>query len=220
MFLLYRATPASGRRQGDASTLFCQPGSTDRRQDPYFILYVLQRRHPLPRPSPRRGRDPIKNPPPWPRGRVKVGVNQNTIRSQQGEEPMTESHSGYYLPEPSHWPLIGSVGLFFLFAGLALALNGVGMGSLIMVVGFASVLIMVFGWFSTVIQESESGRYNSQVDKSFRWGMGWFIFSEVMFFAAFFGALFYARMYSVPWLGGEGAKVSTHTLLWPAFEAL
>ncbi|HEX2201276.1 MAG TPA: cytochrome c oxidase subunit 3 [Gammaproteobacteria bacterium] len=133
---------------------------------------------------------------------------------------MSESHSDYYLPEPSRWPLIGSVGLFFLFGGLALALNGVGIGSLIMVVGFAGVLIMVFGWFSTVIQESESGRYNSQVDKSFRWGMGWFIFSEVMFFAAFFGALFYARMYSVPWLGGEGAKVSTHTLLWPAFEAL
>lgn len=48
--------------------------------------------------------------------------------------------------------------------------------------------------------------------------MAWFIFSEVMFFAAFFGALFYARVYSVPWLGGEGAGAATNEFLWPAFE--
>ncbi len=64
------------------------------------------------------------------------------------------------------------------------------------------------------------GHYNEQVDKSFRWGMFWFIFSEVMFFAAFFGALFYARFFAIPWLGGEGEKLSTHAVLWPAFEAL
>ncbi|HET9462425.1 MAG TPA: cytochrome c oxidase subunit 3, partial [Thiobacillus sp.] len=52
-------------------------------------------------------------------------------------------------------------------------------------------------------------------DASFRWSMSWFIFSEVMFFAAFFGALFYARVLSVPWLG-EG---DTMQQLWPAFQA-
>jgi cytochrome c oxidase subunit 3 len=49
--------------------------------------------------------------------------------------------------------------------------------------------------------------------------MSWFIFSEVMFFAAFFGALYYARVFSVPWLGGEGAKLITHEILWPDFYA-
>jgi cytochrome c oxidase subunit 3 len=49
-------------------------------------------------------------------------------------------------------------------------------------------------------------------------GMMWFIFSEVMFFAAFFGALFYARVLSVPWLGGEGTKVMANELLHPLFE--
>ena len=48
--------------------------------------------------------------------------------------------------------------------------------------------------------------------------MMWFIFSEVMFFAAFFGALFYARVLSVPWLGGEGIKVMGNKLLHPVFE--
>jgi cytochrome c oxidase subunit 3 len=77
---------------------------------------------------------------------------------------------------------------------------------------------MLFGWFGTVIGESEKGMYNGQVDVSFRWGMTWFIFSEVMFFAAFFGALFYARHFSVPWLGGEGAKGVAHEFLWSNFQ--
>jgi cytochrome c oxidase subunit 3 len=41
-----------------------------------------------------------------------------------------------------------------------------------------------------------------------------------MFFAAFFGALFYARVFSVEWLGGAGNNAMTHELLWPAFEAV
>ena len=78
---------------------------------------------------------------------------------------------------------------------------------------------MFFGWFATVIGENQHGTYNLQVDRSFRMGMMWFIFSEVMFFAAFFGALFYARTLSVPWLGGEGVKVFTNFILWPNYEA-
>ena len=76
---------------------------------------------------------------------------------------------------------------------------------------------MMFGWFGTVIRESVAGTYNSQVDVSFRMGMMWFIFSEVMFFAAFFGALFYARMYSVPWIGGEGHGGLTNYFLWQGY---
>jgi cytochrome c oxidase subunit 3 len=44
--------------------------------------------------------------------------------------------------------------------------------------------------------------------------MAWFIFSEVMFFAAFFGALFYARVITAPMLGDFD-----HRLLWPDFDA-
>ena len=78
---------------------------------------------------------------------------------------------------------------------------------------------MMYGWFGTVVNESLAGMYNKQVDMSFRWGMGWFIFSEVMFFAAFFGALFYARAYSVPWLDGASNNDATAQYLWPDFEA-
>ena len=131
---------------------------------------------------------------------------------------MSASKGGYYLPQPSHWPIVGSIGLFTFLFGFATLLHG---GSpMIMGAGVVILLIMLFGWFGTVIGESEGGKYNDQVDMSFRWGMGWFIFSEVMFFAAFFGALFYARMFSVPWLGGASNNVMTNELLWPSFEAM
>ena len=131
---------------------------------------------------------------------------------------MSSSNGGYYLPEPSHWPIVGSVGMFLLLFGFASFLHGGT--SLIMLAGAVIVIIMLFGWFGTVINESLAGKYNSQVDMSFRMGMGWFIFSEVMFFAAFFGALFYARIYSIPWLGGASNNVMTNELLWPGFEAM
>jgi len=104
------------------------------------------------------------------------------------------------------------------FIGFANYMNGYSTGVILMLSGLSLLLIMVYGWFSNVITESESGIYNNQVDISFRWGMAWFIFSEVMFFSAFFGALYYARELSLPWLGGEGSRTATNIVLWPQFE--
>jgi len=131
---------------------------------------------------------------------------------------MSASKGGYYLPEPSHWPIVGSIGMFLLLFGFARFLHGSSM--VIMLAGAVVIIAMLFGWFGTVINESLAGKYNDRVDMSFRMGMGWFIFSEVMFFAAFFGALFYARMYSVPWLGGASNNAMTNELLWPGFDAV
>ncbi len=133
---------------------------------------------------------------------------------------MSDSHGAYFIPEPSRWPIIGTLALFTSFIGGGMLLNGSGFGTFILGLGIAAVIYMFFGWFSDVIGESLAGNYNKQVDISFRWGMSWFIFSEVMFFAAFFGALFYTRVLSVPWLGGEGAGLATHQFLWPEFEAV
>ena len=127
---------------------------------------------------------------------------------------MTATTSHYYVPNGSYWPIMGSIGLTTTMVGFGSWLNGWGPGGTMAFIGVAIIIAMMFGWFGTVINESLAGTYNSQVDRSFRWGMGWFIFSEVCFFAAFFGALFYARELSVPWLMGEGAKESTHLLLW------
>jgi len=124
----------------------------------------------------------------------------------------------YYVPHSSPWPIVGSVSLFTTVVGVALWLNHVHFGPWVMTAGLALLLVMFAGWFGNVIHESEARFYNAAVDRSFRMGMMWFIFSEVMFFAAFFGALFYARQFSVPWLGGEGVKVFTKLLLWKDYE--
>jgi cytochrome c oxidase subunit 3 len=125
----------------------------------------------------------------------------------------------YYVPHGTHWPILGSLALFFLLGGAAAALNEWGFGKISMFIGVGFLLFMLFGWFGTVIGESVRGLYNKQVDTSFRMGMIWFIFSEVMFFAAFFGALYYARVLSVPWLGGEGDGALTNDHVWSDYAA-
>jgi len=132
---------------------------------------------------------------------------------------MSQAQDSYYVPHGSHWPIVGSIGLLFLMLGVSTWLNGADSGFWVMMFGAAIMIVMLTGWFGTVINESEGGLYNAQVDKSFRMGMFWFIFSEVMFFAAFFGALFYARNMSVPWLGGDSNNFFTNLLLWEGYEA-
>lgn len=128
---------------------------------------------------------------------------------------MLSQSTHYYLPEPSHWPIVGSCALLLLTFGGVLWMNGIGAGPWVVIAGMVVMIYMLFGWFGTVIRESESGKYNKQVDLSFRWSMSWFIFSEVMFFAAFFGALFYMRVLSVPGL----ASGDTMEQIWPGFVA-
>jgi cytochrome c oxidase subunit 3 len=124
----------------------------------------------------------------------------------------------YYVPHGTRWPILGSIGLFLLMLGAGLMMIQSPAGREVSIAGALIVVVMLFGWFGTVINESERGAYNAQVDRSFRWGMSWFIFSEVMFFAVFFATLFYARQLVVPWLAGEGNNFFTHLLLWDGFE--
>ena len=128
------------------------------------------------------------------------------------------SEQDYYVPHGTHWPIIGSIGLTLTVVGIANYLHDTWSFTPVLV-GLAIVFFMMYGWFGQVISESLSGLYNAQVDRSFRWSMGWFIFSEVMFFGAFFGALFYTRMYSIPWLDGASNNAATAQYLWPDFEA-
>ena len=105
-------------------------------------------------------------------------------------------HPNYYVPAQSKWPIIASIGLFVTVFGLGTWFNDLKAGHpthgpWIAGAGVLLLTYMFFGWFGAVIKESHAGLYSAQMDRSFRWGMGWFIFSEVMFFLAFFGALFY-----------------------------
>ncbi len=133
------------------------------------------------------------------------------------------TYAKYYVPERSHWPIIGAVGLFLTAFGaghfiISLKTGTPDYGKYLLLIGILTILFMLAGWFRHVIGESRSGLYSKQMDVSFRQGMSWFIFSEVMFFGVFFGALFFVRIFSVPWLGGADHTM-THQVLWPKFTA-
>jgi cytochrome c oxidase subunit 3 len=136
----------------------------------------------------------------------------------------TKEYENYYVPAQSKWPIVGAIALFLIAVGAANYVANLNNpenagGGWVLLAGIALIIYMVFGWFNNVITESMSGKYSPQMDNSFRQGMSWFIFSEVMFFAAFFGALLYARTFSVPWLDGAGNNAATAIILWPEFTA-
>ncbi|WP_077529903.1 cytochrome c oxidase subunit 3 [Vreelandella utahensis] len=134
------------------------------------------------------------------------------------------SNQSYYVPESSIWPIVGAVGMLLTFFGLSTVLVNQSNGDptttawVVFTVGALVLVYMITGWLRDVIRESRAGLYDAQMDRSFRQGMSWFIFSEVAFFAALFGSLFYIRFFAVPWLGGEGAK-GTANMLWEGFQA-
>ena len=133
--------------------------------------------------------------------------------------PGSHAQDTYFVPHSSKWPVFASVAMFVTMVGFANWLNDVSWGRTVFYIGIAGLLAVLFKWFGDVIRESLANHYNKQVDVSFRMGMVWFIFSEIFFFAAFFGALFYARQFALPWLSGEGHGGITHELLYPGFSA-
>ena len=121
----------------------------------------------------------------------------------------------YFIPAPSRHPVMAAIGLFFVALGAGQWINDHQWGAYSLGFGLLWFAVVLTQWFGEAIRESESGQYSDRIDLSFRWSMGWFIFSEVMFFAAFFGALYWARVQSVPSLGSL-----ENSILWPDFKAL
>ena len=127
----------------------------------------------------------------------------------------TTRQAHYHVPQPMPWPIMGSTALFCMALGAVFVMNASSGGWVGLAFGVMLLLYMMFRWFGDLIRESEGGKYGGWEDLSFRWGMSWFIFSEVMFFAGFFGALFWARVMSVPDL----ASLEHNTYLWPGFTS-
>ncbi|MBL4679793.1 MAG: cytochrome c oxidase subunit 3 [Pseudomonadales bacterium] len=127
-------------------------------------------------------------------------------------EATNEAYETYYVPSDSKLPIMASIGIFLTVFGIGNVLNDMtagaehSIGGWILMVGGLLMGTTMFIWFSTVIKENHAKMYSQQMNRSFVWGMGWFIFSEVMFFAAFFGALFYVRVFGIDWIAGLGNR--------------
>lgn len=130
------------------------------------------------------------------------------MTSQQASAPY------YFVPSPSRWPVLAGASLFLTMVGGTAWINGYSWGPYANLLGIFLLLVVLYRWFGDSIAESEGGLYSKRIDNSYRWSMAFFIFSEVMFFASFFGALFYARNVSMPWLGSLDGQI-----LWPNFVA-
>lgn len=135
----------------------------------------------------------------------------------------------YYIADPSYWPLFGSLGVFSTVVGFVNILHNNNLGIYLSCLGALLLAITIAGWFGAVVKENLSGLHSQQMDRTYRWAMVWFIVSEVSLFGAFFFALFYVRIFSVPELGGVPTQFAkdlwlhgsffTHKLLWPNFQA-
>src|SRR5579863_1586104 len=113
-------------------------------------------------------------------------------------------HVDYYLiADPSYWPLFGSIGIFCSVLGLVNMLHENTIGIYLAFIGILLLAFTMAGWFGTVIKESLAGLHSKRMDLTYRWGMFWFIVSEVALFFVFFLALFYTRIFTIPLLGGE-----------------
>ena len=121
----------------------------------------------------------------------------------------------YYVPGLSRHPAMAALGLVAFAFGISGWVNHASWGGPLCLTGVAFVLYVLYNWFGDTIAESNSGKNGVNVDISYRWSMAWFIFSEIMFFAAFFSALFYARNIAMPWMGDVESK-----LIWPNFQAV
>ncbi len=125
----------------------------------------------------------------------------------------------YFVPAASHYSTFLSVGIFLLALGFVFRLNNTPIGVWSMLAGAAMILYVIFGWFGEVIHESVTGLYTKWEDRSYRIGMLWFIFSEVMFFACFFGTLYYVRRIVLPELGNYESTLTPYpgfTGAWPS----
>jgi cytochrome c oxidase subunit 3 len=127
----------------------------------------------------------------------------------------SEEAGHYFVPAFSYYPALLAGGIFLLMLGFIETINGFDKGRWVMVFGAGLILWVLVGWLGSVIAESRQGDYGRLEDGSFRWGMIWFIASEVVFFSTFFGALFYLRVIAVPELGHMEAEHGA--TLWPGY---
>ncbi|MEY4648928.1 MAG: Cytochrome-c oxidase [Pseudomonadota bacterium] len=131
----------------------------------------------------------------------------------------SQKSSHYFVPSSASYSVMLSAGVLSLLSGFVFNMNNFAAGKWMMIFGISVVLAMIFKWMANVVNESEGGMYSKWEDKSFRMGMISFIASEVAFFAAFFGALFFIRIIALPELASIDPEFTMYkgfTGAWPS----
>ncbi len=132
-----------------------------------------------------------------------------------------DEHGSYYVPEYSWWPILAAVGLFLLGLGSIEYFGDGTLGPKLLISGVSILLLVMVCWLAAVMKESRKGLYDAQMHRTFRWGMAWFIFTDIMLFVGLLGALWYYRIFTFPQLAGthHAFELLTHYVLWPDFRS-
>lgn len=104
---------------------------------------------------------------------------------------MNKPKHPYHLVDPSPWPLLTALALMVTVLGVVLKLHG--QLSYLWLLGLLGVIVCAALWWKDVV--AEKAHHTKAVVGGLRLGMVLFIISEVCFFAAFFGAYFYAALF-------------------------
>lgn len=123
----------------------------------------------------------------------------------------------FYIPGPSIWPPISCLGagLFMFGFIMHLHLKPEIIGNSLMGLGLITLIMALFQWFFVLVAESRKRGFGKSMvptvlDLANRYGMIFFITSEVMFFAAFFAAYFYLRQHNPAWPPANIHTLSIH----------
>jgi cytochrome c oxidase subunit 3 len=99
----------------------------------------------------------------------------------------------WHVPEPSHWPIVGTIGAFIAAVGGIIYMHGGVIWGFLL--GIVIILVTFYGWWHDDIREAEvEMQHTAPVQTGLRVGMLLFITSEVMFFFAFFWAYYHSSL--------------------------
>jgi cytochrome c oxidase subunit 3 len=107
----------------------------------------------------------------------------------------------FHLVDPSPWPLLSALGFLILAGSAAFNFHGTPHSIYGMLAGFALLLYVGFRWWRDCAREAKA-HHTSPVRRGLRFGMGFFIISEVMFFFAFFFSFFHSTFLPMEVLDG------------------
>ena len=139
-------------------------------------------------------------------------VKKNSVIRNEQFKYLKTKHS-WHLVDPSPWPLVASMGAFFMTSGGVLYMHSFSGGGRLFVTGFLTVLYVMYTWWRDIIREATfEEQHTFSVQRGLRLGMILFIVSEVMFFFAFFWAFFHSSLSPAFNIGGVWPPIAIETI--------
>ena len=139
-------------------------------------------------------------------------ISKNNMFKNEQFKYLKTRHT-WHLVDPSPWPLVASLGAFFMTTGGVLYMHNFAGGGRLCLTGFLTILYVMYIWWRDIIREATfEEQHTFSVQRGLRLGMILFIVSEIMFFFAFFWAFFHSSLSPAFNIGGVWPPVAIETI--------